>query len=695
MKIGHVLFALIFIAILTACGGPIVIPANVPVTWPPNQNFVISATVPVTAPAGTIEPTSNLPTASLTPTPSPTATSTPTVTPSRTPLPTRTLPYPVSQSTPVYDLGFPPIQPDNVPQLRTVFTALEPTPRHVTISPDGQKLFLTTSTGLFVYDRHSEVIAHWNNIFTAEIPCESCLSVNRDGSRIAVITRNAGKWEAQVYDDRGGPNPTLVLALPVDYTFQNIRNEASIAISPDGTLLAFSAGKVTLRVLNMETKLPLLSYDRPIDGISFTPDGAYLVIHSGRELLFYNTQTWERPTNNLLLPREDSPYIFSPNGKLLAIALPTKMYVYIIDTLQINREINVPPSNANTREWQIAFADDKTLSGYAIRWEDSRHSKATVDTGQWDLETGKTLHLETIPGASPNTRTALWGADLPLAPSKGDLELGIYDYNAFRFVGDWMLLVNSPHSACWFKLATAETACEKDPDHILFATESNTFKEVIGQYNTDLQDRNGKTIIQVGTAHFEAINRTGEWALINSGSGTNLYTKGKKLPQESVKGQFHGFSENANRIVISSLEKENTFYLTIIDKTSGNTIFQKKTNFLYKPILMTLDGTVYYLQRDLDKNLTIINVIDPKTFDTRELTRLFLPAEPRSMTLSATGLFAIGQKDGSVLILTQDGLQNSSFQAATSYINELSFNPTGNLLAVASEEGIRVFAVLP
>ena len=148
-------------------------------------------------------------------------------------------------------------------------------------------------------------------------------------------------------------------------------------------------------------------------------------------------------------------------------------------------------------------------------------------------------------------------------------------------------------------------------------------------------------------------------------------------------------------IVITTLEKENTFYLTVIDKATGNTIFQKKDNFLYKPLLMAADGTIYYLQRDLDKNKTIINMIDPKTNDTRELTRLSLPAEPRFMTLSSTGLFAIGQKDGSILIMTLDGTQTSSFQAATSPIDGISFNPSGKLLAVASEEGVRIFAVLP
>lgn len=696
MKIGQALFAFILIGVLAACSGPIVIPADIPVTWPANQNFVISATVPPSAtvpstagPSETPEPPSPSPTLTPTITPSPTLTPTSTW----TPVPTRRSPFPAAQSTPLIDVGFQTIDPDNVPQLTSVFEGLESAPRHAAISMDGQKLFLTTSTGLFVFNRGGEILAHWKNITTAKISCESCISVNRDGSRFAVMARNGGKWEAQVYDV-SGDQATLAMALPVDYNFAGVRNEASIAISPDSKYLAFSAGVVSLRVLDLETKLQVLGYNRHVDGISFTPDGANFIIHGGQELLFYSTQTWDRPINNLLLPREDTPYTLSPNGKLLAIALPTKMRVYSIEKLQSVREISVPPSNALTREWQIAFADDKTLNGYAIRWN-TDHITATVDTAQWDIETGKALRLDTATNTPPAALAALWGTSISLPSSKVDLEPGIQDFNSFRFVTEWMLLVNSPHSACWFKLDTGEVTCFKDPDHVLFATDGTALKEVVGKYNTDLQDRSGKLIIQVGTMRFEVVNRTGEWALINSGEGTNLYTKGKKLPQESVKGNLQGFSENAKLIVITTLEKENTYNLTIIDKSTGNAIFQDKSNFLLKPIVMAPDGSVYYFQRDLDKNQTIMKVVNPNNFEITELTRISLASEPKIMTLSTTGLFAIGLKDGSVVVMTKDGTRTATFQPATSPIGGLSFNPTGRLLAVASEEGVRVFAVLP
>jgi hypothetical protein len=133
----------------------------------------------------------------------------------------------------------------------------------------------------------------------------------------------------------------------------------------------------------------------------------------------------------------------------------------------------------------------------------------------------------------------------------------------------------------------------------------------------------------------------------------------------------------------------------VVDKKTGNYIYQRKDNFLYRPLLMTAAGSIYYMQNELGQNQTVLNVIDPKTQQITEITRLALPSVPQTLTLSTTGLFAIGQKDGSVLVLTLDGGQSASFQAANSPIDALSFSLDGRYLAVASADGISVYAVLP
>jgi len=677
--------------LLSACNNPIVIPANVAVTLPANQDFFISATAPV-APGAMAETPTILSSATASLTPSPLPSVTPTQTPSITPVPTRKSPYPASLGTPMIDMGFLPISTDNVQILGTVFEVLETVPLHTTVSTDGQKLFLSTTNGLFLYNRQGDTLGTWPAIFSTGIECESCLSSNRDGSRIAIMTRNAGSWEAQIYDVLEG-QAKLELAIPIESSYHGDANEASIAISPDGKYLAFMAGPIPLRVIDLETKLQVLVYERAVSGVTFTPDGAYFVIHGHQELLFYDVNTWKQH-GNLLLPREDTPFVFSPNGNLLATALATKMRVYTVEKLQMLREINVPPSNADTRQWQISFSDDKTLDGYAVRSNGSGQN-ATIDSGQWNIEKGETIHLETSTNNSPNAREYLWGASLHLPSITSDLEMNPHTYNAFRFISEGVLLVNSPHSACWFKLPTGESTCFKDAGQVLFATDGTALTEVLKTSNTDLTNRNGELQIQVGAYRVAAVTRNGDWALIDNGLGTDLYTKGKKLPQESVKGKPQGFAENGKLIVFTALEKENTYTITVVDKNSGNAIYQKKDNFLYKPILMTSDGSIYYLQNELDHNQTLLNVIDPITQHTTEITRVALPAKPKTLALSTTGLFAIGQEDGSVLLMTKDGGQSASFQAANSAIDGASFSLDGRFLAVVSAEGLRIYAVLP
>ncbi len=689
MKKQTVIIVAIFLALLSACNNPIVIPADVAVTLPPNQDFILRATAPI-AP-GTINATP-LSSATVVP-PSPTLTFTPTQTPTRTPVPTRKSPYPVAPGTPLIDMGFQSIGLDNIPLLKPVFSALTASPRHTAISADGQKLFLSTSDGTFLFNRQGEILAHWQSIFTVAIPCESCISVNRDGSRLALITRNAGNWEAQVYDVQGD-QATLLLALPVGPVFKGRHNEASIAISPDNVYLAFKVGEGMLRVLDLQTNLQVFDYDRPVNGISFTPDGTNFVIHAGQEMLLYNVNDWKSPIN-LLLPREDTPFAFSPNGEMVAIAMPTLLRIYSVEAIKILKEINIPPSNANARQWQIAFLDDSTISGYAVRWDTFRTS-ATIESGQWNIETGETLRFDTSTGNSPDALAALWGSLLVLPIAQDDLEKGSFAYNAFRFTSEGILLINSPHSACWLKLFSGESTCFKDPERLLFAAEANTFMEVREAATTSLVElRSGATVIQIGPYRIAAINRNGEWALIDNSTGTDLYAKGKKLPQESVKGMLQGFAENANLIVFTALENENTFTITVVDKTSGNAIYQKNDNFLYKPLVMTADGRIYYIQNEMGRNQTVFNTIDPKTLDVSEITRVSLPAEPTAMTLSSSDLFAIGQKDGAVLIMTKDGTQSVSFQAATSSIVNISFSQDGRFLAVASAEGVRIFSILP
>ena len=686
---GITILAVIFLTLLSACNNPAVIPADLAVTLPPNQDFILRATVPPTPIPG-----SETPTPQDTVTPSPTLTPAATSTPKPKPASTRKSVYPAAPGTPVIDLGFPAISVDQVKSLKPVFSIeTSPTRRHSAISLDGQKLFVSSSDGTFLFNRKGEILAHWPEILTTDIACDSCISANLDGSQLAVITRSAGKWEAQVYDVQGS-EATLSLELPVEPSFQNITNEASIAISPDGSFLAIHAGPGSLRVLDLKSKLQVLDSTRPVNGISFTPDGANFVLHTGGQLLFYNVKTWNSPAS-LLLPLEDTPYTFSPDGHMVAIAMATMLRVYTLEGIKVFSEISVPPATATNRDWQITFTDNHTLAGYAIRW-DTYHTSAIVESGQWDISARKTLHFDTTNSNTPDALAALWGSPLSLPVTTNILTADSLAFNGFHFLSNGILLVNSTHTACWLKLFTADNACYSDPNHRLFTSDANIFKELVVNNNTSLADfHSGKTVIDVGPYPVLNLNRSGDFALVNTGQGTDLYRKGVKLPQESMKGVLQGYAENGKSFVVSTAESATGFRITIVDKTSGNGTFQVQLNFLYKPILMAANGTIYFMQYNLTDNQTSFFTLDPKTHDTTQIAKLTIPAEPRTLAISTTGLFAVGQKDGAVMILSQNGDQSASFQAAATEIENLDFSPDGRLLAVASSDGVRVFAVLP
>jgi len=687
MKIRTAALAVIFLALLSACSGPAVIPADLAVTLPPDQNFIVRATLPPTPDAGSLTPAPQ-------DSPTPAASSTSTLTATPIPAPTHKLPYPAAPGTPVIDLGFQPIVVEQTAHLKPVFS-LQTTPgrRHSAISADGQKLFMSTTNGTFLFNRQGEILAHWPDIFTADIVCSSCISANQDGSRLAVITRSAGFWEAQIYDIQG-ESATLKLTLPVEPAFQDIPNEAGIAISPDGSFLALRAGKGALRVLDLKTNLQVLNFVRPVNSIGFTPDGNNFVIHSGSQLLFYSVKTWNSSTN-LLLPNENTPYAFSPDGRLVAIAMPILLRVYSIEGIKVFSEINIPPSNATNRIWQINFADNNTLAGYAVRW-DTYHTSAIVDSGQWDIKAKKVLNFNTANSSTPDGLASLWGSSLSLPVITNILGADKLTYNGFHFISDGILLINGLHTTCWVKLFTADNTCFSDPDHVLFSSNANTFKEISTNTSTRLTDfQSDQTAIQVGPYRVMAVNRSGDFALFNTGQGTDLYRKAIKLPQESVKGLLQGFAENKNLFVLLTAETTTNFRITVIDKTTGNATFQLKQKFLYSPVLMTSDGMIYYTQYNLTDNQTALFSLDPKTHDTSQIASLVIPAEPSALALSSTGLFAVGQKDGAVLIMTRDGGQSASFQAGTSAVQALDFSPDGRFLAVASSEGVRVFGVLP
>ena len=688
MKIRPVFLTLLLLGLLSGCQMPF---APVPATPTPTES-----------PTSTQLPTL---TATLTFTPAPTQTHflTETPTPSSTPRPTKTIPpipptatspYPVGIGTSIPDPGFVEITTENTARLSLVLQTVQQNLWQTATSRDGKQLFVATNNGLLVYDKQGQQLAHWPALLTSSQPCEACLSINADGTRFAVMTHHAGKWLAQVYNVYEN-NPVLLLEKPLDIEVKNTPNPVHTALSPDGLLLAYGSKDGETILIDMNNSQTLVSNQGGADAAIFSPDGSYFMIRDGRQMLFWKTPIWKNPIN-LQLPAEDSPYTFSVDGKLLAIAQTDKIITYAMDTLRPNREIAIETPKDLKRNWQLAFLDENVLAGYSVRWN-GEHTRATVEVGQWNIATGQTLQMGSSETDSPDTLSALWGANISVTvPAPGPIALS-EQYDAFRFVDASQLLINSQHSACWLKLPESAATCFKDPRYQVLSSNTEAFREIPQPSTTILQNWKNETVYKMVPPYpILVVNQTGNYYLINvKDITTDVYFKDRPAGIESLPGILVTYAESGGNIVFNTRQKSGAAMISMVNKGNLNTLYQKKVDFMLDPLVVTETNLVYFLQQVVDQPQVTLKQIHNQTYQISDVARLNLPAEPETMSVSANGIFAIGMKDGSIAIVSEDGQQVATFQAIYSPISGIALTPDGRYLAVASADGIRIFAVMP
>lgn len=682
MKIQHAFLAFIFLGLLSACRVPFAPPPATPtpepsasVTPPPSLTPRVSVT---TAPTHTPGPTE---TATLTRTPKPSATVGPTATSI----------YPVGLGTTLPNPGFVEITTDNVAKLTAIAQIVQPAIWQSAISRDGKQLFVATNSGVSVYDRQGAQLFYWTNVRLPSEPCEGCMSINTDGSRFAVMTHRDGKWLAQVYNVFDN-NANLLLEKPIDSTFQGIPNEVSVALSPDGLMLAYGTSDGTTLLTDLNSSQTLLSNPGGSTSVVFSPDGAYFVIRHARQLLLWKTPNWKNPTI-LQLPTEDATYAFSADSKRLAIAQTDKITAYRLDTLTANREIFIKTPKDVKRKWQIAFVDQNILSGYATRWN-TDHTKANVDVGQWNLDTGETLQFGSHETNAPDGLSALWGGNIPTTPPiAGPVPIAT-QYITFRFIDEDQMLINSLHSACWIKLFSGENTCYNDDRVRVFSSETQAFREIRTDRLTALQDWQGRIVSKMDQPYpILAVMIGGNYRLVNVKDATTDLYSGQNSLTNSFPGSLINFADNTNEIFLSLKQKNSGMVLTMFDINNQKTLYLRNVDFVLKALALTKTNEVYFTQA----NLTGQSGVNLKKVDTNgfiiDVAVVPLPLIPDVMAISNKGTFAFGMKDGTVSIVSSNGLQLASFQATYTPIRGIALSADGRFVAVASDDGIRIFAV--
>ena len=243
----------------------------------------------------------------------------------------------------------------------------------IILSPDGTRVAVSTSIGIWVYDAHTaEVVSLFTGIQTGEQerfihkPAPQALTFSAD----ALILASAHGNSIYVWDTVTGTAFAMLDKHP-----DVIKG---IALSPDSTKLATAAGDWTVRLWEVGTGKYLNSltgHPGAVNVVAFSPDGKILA-SAGVALRLWNADTGE------LLHADDTDLgsatqlVFSPDGKTLASGGGLGRMVHLWDVETGTLQKTLKGLDRGIRE--IIFSpDSKTL--------------VTVSSGSmriWDVHTG-------------------------------------------------------------------------------------------------------------------------------------------------------------------------------------------------------------------------------------------------------------------------------------------------------------------
>ncbi len=282
-------------------------------------------------------------------------------------------------------------------------------------SPDGK--FLATASG----DSNSSSARVWNAETGAEVLALNghtarvrAIAFSPDGKLIATGSRDgtARIWNAEtgaelkkfvsmlgdklleINDLEFTPDGKKLIAARNDaaviweistdsksiLTFEKFKNSLAVAISPDGTKLAFGMQDSTIQILDAQTN-KLLSdihqHTGKVNDIAFSADGKLLAsASSDRTIRFFETENGGEALNLRVHFADAWSVAFSPDGKFIATS-GTDFNVFLFDKKQILESSSFGPPPGVSGNWSAISADRKTIA--VNNYDPNKHSHTIYD----------------------------------------------------------------------------------------------------------------------------------------------------------------------------------------------------------------------------------------------------------------------------------------------------------------------------
>ena len=258
---------------------------------------------------------------------------------------------------------------------------------NIIFSPDGTRVAVPTSIGIWVYDAHTtEAVSLFTGIQTGEkekfLPTRppEALTFSADALMIASAHGNT----IYVWDTATGTAFAMLDEHP-----DTIK---ALALSPDNTKLATAGGDWIVRVWDVGTGKyinSLIGHSGAVNAVAFSPDGKILA-SAGTMLQFWDAETGEL----LNADNEDLGSIdhlaFSPDGKILASSDGWGHSVHLWDVEASTIEKKLKGHTSKIRH--IAFSPDGRLLV----------SASSIAMRLWDVNAGTELkRLPTPPDKHP------------------------------------------------------------------------------------------------------------------------------------------------------------------------------------------------------------------------------------------------------------------------------------------------------